>query len=53
MEYEVAQDKVVPDQWRVEAVNHEGDGEVYVTLFCGPKAEERAREYAAFKEHRA
>lgn len=31
-------------EWRVEAVD-ETTGEVYVTLFYGPKAEERAKEY--------
>jgi hypothetical protein len=49
MTYEVAESKGYPGEWRVEAINMEGDGECYVTLFCGPLAQERAREYAALK----
>ena len=43
MFYEVAQ---VDGEWRVEAINFEGDGEIYFTLFPGLKGEVRAREYA-------
>jgi hypothetical protein len=49
LEYEVASDKNQMGTWRVEATDHEGDGDVYVACFSGPKAEECAREYAAFK----
>lgn len=51
MTYEVAQDKNFPNanEWRVEAIDHEGDGDCYVTIFGGPDAETRAREYAAWK----
>jgi hypothetical protein len=37
-------------EWVVEAVDEEGGGEVYLTRFSGPGAEERAKEYAAWKE---
>jgi hypothetical protein len=33
--------------WVVEAVG--SDGEIYVTQFYGPKAEDRAKEYASWK----
>lgn len=49
MLYEVVKSKHCPGEWRVEAINPEGDGEVYVTLFSGPMAKERAKEYAAWK----
>ena len=46
MFYEVAQ---VDGEWRVEAINFAGDGEIYFTLFPGLKGEARAREYAELK----
>ena len=49
MHYEVAQSRGVQDEWRVEAINHEGDGEIYVALFSGPDAKLRAYKYAAWK----
>lgn len=49
MNYEVAKDRELMDTWRVEAVNEQGDGEVYVAIFSGPDAEDRAREYADWK----
>jgi hypothetical protein len=50
MKYEVAQDKHSPNEWRVEAIDFDGDGDCFVTLFGGPQAELRAREYAAWKQ---
>ncbi len=38
-----------PHEWRVEAIDYESEGEVYVAIFTGPKARERADEYARFK----
>lgn len=35
--------------WAVEAINHEGDGEISRALFMGHEAEARAREYAQWK----
>ena len=39
----------VPASWSVEAVNSDGDGGIDVTIFSGPTAEQRAREYARWK----
>lgn len=47
MKYEVVADKIYLNDWRVEAINQSGDS--FVTLFSGPDAEERAKEYAAWK----
>lgn len=41
--WEVVEDRVVPGEWRVERIGL--DGECFVTIFCGPAAEKRAREY--------
>ncbi len=49
MKYETVEDRQSPGDWRAEAVNDEGDGEVYVAIFTGPDAKERAQEYAAWK----
>lgn len=47
--YEAFQDKADAETWRVEGIDYDNDGVVYVTLFLGPDAEKRAREYATFK----
>jgi hypothetical protein len=47
MYIEVAQDKISVGVWRVESVNHELDGEIYVTMFSGPTARLQADRYAA------
>lgn len=49
LKYEVVESRGVPGEWRAEAINMEGDGEVYVVLFSGPSARERAEEYAEWK----
>jgi hypothetical protein len=49
MEYSVFEDLEVFGDWRVEAINHAGDGEIEVTIFSGPRAQERAREYYEWK----
>ncbi len=49
LEYEVIEDRKYPGDWRVEAINRDGDGEVFVAIFSGPDAEARAAEYAAWK----
>jgi len=41
-----------PGSWAVEAINSEGDGEIYMAIFSGPGACERAEEYAKFKYDR-
>ncbi|MEA2732402.1 MAG: hypothetical protein QOF70_6877 [Acetobacteraceae bacterium] len=38
-----------PERWVVEAVDASGDGGIFTTLFLGPCAQERAREYAQEK----
>jgi len=49
MEYETIADRHEPEQWRVEAINHDSEGEVFVAIFTGSLARERAEEYAAWK----
>ena len=51
LEYEVieAKESIGGDTWNVEAIDHDSEGEIYMASFSGPKAEERAREYAKFK----
>ena len=49
MEYEITEDREYPGVYRVEAVNHAGDGEIYTAVFYGPRSKERAEEYAAWK----
>ena len=51
MQFEVIQDRETQGAWRVEAINFDGDGEAYVTIFSGPDAESRAYEYAEFKNN--
>ncbi len=53
MEHEVFQDKVNHYDWRVEATDHDSEGQCYVTIFSGHKPEERAREYAGWKNEQA
>ena len=36
-----------PGHWHVEAIGK--DGEIYVAIFSGPEARERATEYADWK----
>jgi hypothetical protein len=47
MNYECFEDKEVEGAWRVEGFNKE-TGEVTITLFVGPRAPERARQYFVF-----
>lgn len=49
MFYEVAEDRQHPGDYRVEAINSEGDGEVFTAIFIGPDAQGRAQEYADWK----
>ena len=49
MKYQLVKDKLDASCWRVEAINHRGEGECHVALFMGPQAETAAREYAAWK----
>jgi len=47
MHYEVAESRKYPGHWHVEAVDD--DGRVFVVVFSGPNAQERAHEYASWK----
>jgi hypothetical protein len=38
-----------PGVWTVEAIDIDGDGDIYQALFAGRDAEKRAHEYARFK----
>ena len=49
MEYLVAKDPKHPDRWVAQAINFDGEGEVYTVVFVGYGAEAQAREYAAWK----
>ena len=49
MEWECFPDMKNKGDWRVEAIDFEDEGALYVTIFSGPDARGRAREYAAIK----
>lgn len=49
MQVEVVERKDAPGDWSVEAINIEGDGEIYMAIFSGPAALDRATEYAYMK----
>ena len=46
---EVAERKDTPGAWGVEAIDIAGDGEIYMAVFSGPRAEDLAMEYALAK----
>ena len=46
---EVVKDDTIPESWRVEKLDSDGDGGIDITIFDGPNAERRAREYAPWK----
>jgi hypothetical protein len=48
-EYEVIQDQLDRESWRVEGIDYANDGVVYIAVFTGPRGKERAEEYATFK----
>ena len=43
MEYEVVQSQDISGEWRVECIDFESDGQIYVATFSGPNARDRAR----------
>lgn len=49
MYYEVLHSCGTVDEWRVEAIDFGSEGECYLTIFSGPRSQERAEEYAAWK----
>lgn len=48
LKYEAFQDNQNQADWRVECLDMKA-GDVYVAIFSGPLAKERASEYADFK----
>ncbi len=49
VQYEVIRSIRDANEWRVEAIDYDRDGSIYVAIFTGPGAKERAHEYAAWK----
>jgi hypothetical protein len=49
LEFEVREDSQARGTWRVEAIDYDNEGVVYVAIFTGPRSHDRAEEYAAFK----
>jgi len=47
LEYEIVESDQYPGHWHVEAIGSKG--EIYVAVFSGAKAIERAAEYANWK----
>lgn len=47
--YEVVRSAHEVDEWRVEGIDYEKDGQIYLALFSGPDAKKLAEEYARFK----
>jgi hypothetical protein len=51
LQYEVVKDSLHAGDFRVEGIDFENEGEVYVTIFSGPDSQARAEEYARWKNH--
>jgi hypothetical protein len=49
MEWECFADMRNKGDWRVEAIDFDNEGAVYVTIFSGPGSRKRAHEYVAMK----
>ncbi len=49
MKWTCFEDNRNPGDWRVEAIDFEDEGKVYVAIFSGPDAQTRAEEYAELK----
>ncbi len=49
MIYEIVEPTEANGEWRVAAIDYEGDGEKDVLTFSGPNAEGDARQYARHK----
>jgi hypothetical protein len=53
LQHETIEDKLHPGDYRVEAIDNERDGEVYIAIFVGPDAKQRAQEYTDWKNHQS
>ncbi len=49
VKYEVTKSRSAPNEYVVEGIDYENEGQTYNALFNGPQAKERAEEYARFK----
>ena len=49
IQFEVLEDRKTPGDWIVGAVDYDSEVEGYTAVFTGPNAEQRAREYARWK----
>ena len=49
MKYEVQEAQESLGNYLAFAVNEESEGEIYLALFSGPEAKQRAEEYASWK----
>jgi len=49
MDVEVVERRDTPGAWGVEAIDSANDGEIYMAVFSGPQAKDRAEEYARLK----
>jgi hypothetical protein len=49
LEAEIVERKDTPNAWGVEAIDYNNDGAIYMAVFSGPDAKERALEYARSK----
>ncbi|HUF55810.1 MAG TPA: hypothetical protein VMM55_04540 [Thermohalobaculum sp.] len=49
MDVSIVERKDTPGAWSVEAIEVDGDGDVFQAIFLGPGAKERAEEYATIK----
>ena len=52
LRYELVQCEGSVNVWRVEAIDEENEGVIYMALFSGPDARAKAQEYAAWKSAR-
>ncbi len=49
MQIDIVPCKTCVGEWRVEAIDFDNEGIIYVACFSGPDARERAEEYAVWK----
>ncbi len=49
VEYELVEDRGIPEAWRVEGIDYGNEGIMYVIIFTGSKSKELAEEYYSWK----